>query len=132
MVPNHPLLNRSSLQADGLGQAGGGDWAFAGPIVFGGSVASAVPLVIFTTCGGFTYSALRHRTASIWPPMVFHFFFNFVSDVSTPQSVPYLIGMLSVLGTIGFLAYGLYLLRDKRARRRRVDGVRTGGQHPDD
>ncbi len=89
---------------------------FAKPIVFGGSVGSAIPLVIFTICGGFTYSALRYRTASIWPPILFHFTFNFVSNISTPESVPYLILMLSIAGTVGFLAYGLFLLHNERVR----------------
>jgi len=97
------------------------------PIVFGGSAGQAIQLVIATTCGGFTYSALRHRTASIWPPMLFHFVFDVVSDTATPHNVPYLLVVMAVLVTLGFAAYGMFLLRNARVR---ADGGLTSLQQP--
>jgi membrane protease YdiL (CAAX protease family) len=71
----------------------------------------ALLLAIFTTCGGFTYAALRWRTASIWPVVLLHFAFGFVGGVSTPGTVPYLVPLLFLAGTLGSLGYGLFLLR---------------------
>ncbi len=74
----------------------------------------AVYLTLTATCGGFTYAALRWRTASIWPPIVINFLLVLAIDVATVRSTiyPYLL----LANTLGFVAYGLFLLRNRRVR----------------
>src|SRR5918998_1028219 len=74
----------------------------------------AVRLTALTVCGGFTYGALRWRTASIWPVLFMHVAFAFTVDTSTLGTVSYPIMML--LSTLGFVAYGIFLLRNSRVR----------------
>jgi membrane protease YdiL (CAAX protease family) len=74
----------------------------------------AVRLTALTLCGGFTYGALRWRTTSIWPVIVVHTAFAFAVSIATLGTVTYPLMML--LSTLGFVAYGLYLLRNPQVR----------------
>ena len=74
----------------------------------------AVRLTALTVCGGFTYAALRWRTTSIWPVILVHTASAFTADIARLGTITYPIVM--VLSTLGFVAYGLYLLRDRRTR----------------
>ncbi|CAA9461103.1 MAG: hypothetical protein AVDCRST_MAG58-2594 [uncultured Rubrobacteraceae bacterium] len=74
----------------------------------------AVRLTALTLCGGFTYGALRWRTASIWPAILIHTVFAFAVSIATLGVFTYPLMML--LSTVGFVAYGLYLLRNPRVR----------------
>ncbi len=49
----------------------------------------AVYLTLTATCGGFTYAALRWRTASIWPPIFVTFLLVLAIDVATVKSTVY-------------------------------------------
>ena len=91
----------------------------AGALQFGASTLTgpwpeAVLATILTTCGGFTYAALRWRTASIWPVLGLHTLISFAVVISTPNAILYL--LLLLLSTFGFVAYGLLLLRNERTR----------------
>jgi uncharacterized protein len=74
----------------------------------------AVRLAALTFCGGFTYGALRWRTTSIWPAILVHTAFAFAVGVATLGTFTFRLVIL--LSTVGFVAYGLYLLRNPRAR----------------
>jgi uncharacterized protein len=74
----------------------------------------AVRLTVLTFCGGFTWGALRWRTTSIWPVIMIHTVFAFAVSIATLGTVTYPLMML--LSTLGFVAYGLYLLRNPRVR----------------
>ena len=89
---------------------------FAGLVVLSRPWPEAFLLATLTTCGGFTYAALRWRTASIWPVILLHFASAFVSSVSTPGAVPYLVPLLFFAGTLGLVVYGLFLIRNPRVR----------------
>jgi hypothetical protein len=62
------------------------------------------------------YAALRWRTASVWPAVLVHAVFSFSGQISTPRAVPYLILLLAVGKTLGFVGYGLFLLRNAYVR----------------
>lgn len=74
----------------------------------------AVYLMLTATCGGFTYAALRWRTASIWPPILINFLLVLAIDIAIVRSTiyPYLL----LANTLGFVVYGLFLLRNRRVR----------------
>ena len=74
----------------------------------------AVRLTALTFCAGFTFGALRWRTISIWPVILIHTIFAFAVGIATLGAITYPLMML--LSTLGFLAYGLYLLRNPRVR----------------
>jgi uncharacterized protein len=74
----------------------------------------AVRLTALTFCGGFTYGALRWRTTSIWPVILVHTAFAFAVSIATLGVFTY--PLMTLLSTLGFVAYGLYLLRSHRAR----------------
>src|SRR5215210_3315386 len=74
----------------------------------------AVRLTALTFCGGFTYGALRWRTTSIWPVVLVHTAFAFAVGIATLRTLTYPLMML--LSTLGFVAYGLYLLRNPQVR----------------
>jgi uncharacterized protein len=74
----------------------------------------AVRLATLTFCGGFTYGALRWRTTSIWPAILVHTIFAFVVSISTLGAFRFRLVIL--LSTVGFVAYGLYLLRNPHVR----------------
>ena len=91
----------------------------AGALQFGASTLTgpwpeAVLATILTTCAGFTYAALRWRTTSIWPVLGVHTLVSFAVVISTPGALLYL--LLLLLSTFGFVAYGLFLLRNSGAR----------------
>jgi uncharacterized protein len=69
----------------------------------------AVRLTALTFCGGFTYGALRWRTTSIWPVILAHAVFAFAVSIATLGTFTY--PLMMFLSTLGFVAYGLYLLR---------------------
>ncbi|MDP9439881.1 MAG: hypothetical protein M3P49_14260, partial [Actinomycetota bacterium] len=71
-------------------------------------------LTALTVCGGFTYAALRWRTGSLLPVIAVHAAFAFAVDISTPGTLTYRITML--LSTLGFVFYGLFLLRNRQVR----------------
>ena len=81
----------------------------------------AVRITAMTVCGGFTYAALRWRTGSLLPVIFVHAAFAFAVDISTLGTVTYRITML--LSTLGFVFYGLFLLRNRQVR---ADGGLTG------
>jgi uncharacterized protein len=74
----------------------------------------AVRLAALTFCGGFTYGALRWRTTSIWPGILAHTAFAFAVGVATLGTLTFRLVIL--LSTVGFVAYGLYLLRNPSVR----------------
>ncbi len=74
----------------------------------------AVRLTALAVCGGFTYAALRWRTTSIWPVILVHTAAAFAADIATLGTLTY--PLLMIFSTLGFVAYGLYLLRDRRTR----------------
>jgi uncharacterized protein len=84
----------------------------------------AVRLAALTFCGGFTYGALRWRTTSIWPAILVHTIFAFVVSISTLGTFRF--RLVIIISTVGFVAYGLYLLRNPRVR---ANGGLTK-QHP--
>lgn len=81
----------------------------------------AVRVTALTVCGGFTYAALRWRTGSLWPVIAVHAAFAFAVDISTLGTVTYRITTL--LTTLGFIFYGLFLLRNRQVR---ADGGLAG------
>ena len=74
----------------------------------------AVRLAALAFCGGFTYGALRWRSTSIWPGIVVHTAFAFAVGIATLGTFTFRLVIL--LSTVGFVAYGLYLLRNPRVR----------------
>lgn len=84
----------------------------------------AVYLTLTATCGGFTYAALRWRTASIWPPIFVNFLLVLAIDVATVRSSVY--PFLLLANTLGFVVYGIFLLRNQRVR---ADGALTVGEY---
>jgi len=91
----------------------------AGLLVLGRSATDgpwpeAVRLAALTFCGGFTYGALRWRTASIWPVVLAHTVFAFAVGIATLGTFRF--SLVILLSTIGFVAYGLYMLRNPRLR----------------
>ena len=76
----------------------------------------AILLTVPATCAALMYSALRWRTASIWPVILVHAVSDFASDISMPGTVPYLILLLTIASTLGFAGYGLFLLRNPHVR----------------
>ncbi len=93
--------------------------SLAGLLVLGrtatdGPWPEAVRLTALTFCGGFTYGALRWRTTSIWPVILIHTTFAFAVGVATLGTFTFRLVIL--LSTVGFVAYGTYLLRNPRVR----------------
>ena len=74
----------------------------------------AVFVTLFTIGGGFAYGALRWRTASLWPPVAVHLALATARDVSAPDERVY--QLILILTTVGFVVYGLVLLRNRRVR----------------
>ncbi|QIN83436.1 CPBP family intramembrane metalloprotease [Rubrobacter tropicus] len=102
----------------------------AGALIFGrtftdGPWPEAVRLTSLAVCSGFTYGALRWRTASIWPVILVHTVFALAVDVAALGTVTYQI--LIILSTVGFVLYGLFLLRNRAVR---ADGGLAGPKSP--
>ena len=74
----------------------------------------AIYLTLTATFGGFTYAAIRWRTASLWPVILIHFALALSIDVAMVRAAifPYLL----FATTFGFIGYGLFLLRNRRVR----------------
>jgi hypothetical protein len=64
--------------------------------------------------GGFAYGALRWRTASLWPAVGVHLALALARDIAAPGERAY--QLLLLLTTVGFVVYGLILLRNRRVR----------------
>ena len=102
----------------------------AGALVLGrnatdGPWPEAVRLTALAVCGGFVYAALRWRTASLWPVILVHAAFAFAVDIAALGTVAYRV--LMFLSTLGFILYGLFLLRNRRVR---ADGGLTQKPKP--
>lgn len=102
----------------------------AGALIFGrtftdGPWPEAVRLTSLAVCSGFTYGALRWRTASIWPVILVHTLFALSVDVAALGTLTYQI--LITLSTAGFVIYGLFLLRNRAVR---ADGGLAGPKSP--
>lgn len=74
----------------------------------------AIRLTTVATCGAVTYGAIRWRTASIWPAVFVHTALAYVPTISALGSAKYPI--LVWISTLGFVLYGLFLLRNRRVR----------------
>ena len=72
----------------------------------------AICLTLTATCGGFTFAAIRWRTASLWPVIAIHFALSIDLAVVRASIFPYLL----FATTFGFIGYGLFLLRNRRVR----------------
>ena len=81
-------------------------------VILGASLLEVLPITVAATTARIGYAALRLRTGSIWPIILFRFAFNLVSNITTPETIPSLIAFLSIAVSVGFLAYGLFLLRE--------------------
>lgn len=74
----------------------------------------AARLTLAAVCGGVMYGALRWRLASIWPVVVVHVALAYVPTISALGSTKY--PVLVWTSTLGFVLYGLFLLRNRRVR----------------
>lgn len=74
----------------------------------------AIRLTTVAACGAVTYGAIRWRTASIWPAVFVHAALAYVPTISALGSAKYPI--LVWVSTLGFVLYGLFLLRNRRVR----------------
>ena len=74
----------------------------------------AVYVTLLAFCGGFTWTAIRWRTRSIWPGFLVHAVLVFLTGIALlgPGTYPLFI----LLITLGFLIYGILLLRNQRVR----------------
>lgn len=102
----------------------------AGALVFGRTITDgpwpeALRVTALAVCGGFTYGALRWRTASIWPAFLVHAALALALDIATLGTVTYPLVLLFT--TLGFVLYGLFLLRSPRVR---ADGGTTAAPEP--
>lgn len=81
-------------------------------------------LTLNASCGGFTYAAVRWRTASIWPPILINFLLVLAIDLATVRSTiyPYLL----LASTLGFVVSSLFLIRNRRVR---ADGALTAREY---
>lgn len=91
----------------------------AGALYMGRSLLSdpwteAIYVTVLTVCGGFTYGALRWRAASLWPVLIVHLALAFALDAATVGGTVFPILVLCV--TLGFILYGLFLMRSRRVR----------------
>lgn len=91
----------------------------SGALRFGGTSLSgpwpeALQAAVLAVCGGLTYAALRWRTGSIWPVILLHGALNCAYALYSPGALLFLAVLL--LGTFGFVLYGLFLLRKPRTR----------------
>ena len=88
----------------------------------------AVYLTLTATCGGFTYAAIRWRTASVWPAIAIHLALALSIDFAVIR--PAVFSFLLFATTFGFIGYGLFLLRNQRVRggRRHVRSQTSKGE----
>ena len=108
-----------ALAPSGLVRAMVATSLLAGALTFGAATLTgpwpeAVQATVLATCGGFTYAALRWRTTSIWPVFLVHTLISLAVAISTLGATLYL--ALLLLSTLGFILYGLFLLRNPNAR----------------
>ena len=95
----------------------------SGVLRFGGTLLSgpwpeATQAAVLAACGGFTYAAVRWRTGSVWPAILLSATLGCAYALYSPGALLFLAVLL--LGTFGFVLYGLLLLRKPRARPGRV------------
>ncbi len=88
----------------------------AGRPILGGPWPEAVYLTVLAVFSGFTYAALRWRTASIWPVILLHLVVAVAGEISTPGTIPNLRPLLAFVTPFAFLGYGLFLSRNPRVR----------------
>ncbi len=86
----------------------------SGVLRFGGTLLSgswpeATQAAVLAVCGGFTYAALRWRTASIWPAVLLSAALGCAYALYSPGALLFLAVLL--LSTVSFVLYGLFLLR---------------------
>lgn len=74
----------------------------------------ATRLTLAAICGGVIFGALRWRLASVWPVVAVHAALAYVPTVSALGSTKY--PVLVWTSTLGFVLYGLFLLRNRRVR----------------
>ncbi|MDQ3855916.1 MAG: CPBP family intramembrane metalloprotease [Chloroflexota bacterium] len=127
-------LMLQSLLARGIWQA-----AIISSIVFGlthglnALAGSDLPSVLlqlaYSTAVGFAYAALMIRVPVIWPLILVHFLTDFAAFLSTggvySEGTSTSDVIESIVVTLVFTAYGLYLLTSRRVR-----GVSSPTQHP--
>ncbi len=109
-----------ALSPTGLLRATVATALLSGVLRFGGTLLSgpwpeALQAAVLAACGGFTYAALRWRTGSIWPVVLLHAALGCAYALYSPGAPLFLAVLL--LSTLGFVLYGLFLLRDARADR---------------
>lgn len=80
----------------------------------GGPPFETVYVTALAVGAGFAYAALRWRTNSLWPIILLSLYLGFARDVSTIGFRLY--PLVMALSTLGFVAYGLFLLRNRRVR----------------
>lgn len=82
-----------------------------GRTLTGGPWPEAVYVTVLAFCGGFTWTAIRWRTGSIWPGLLVHSTLVFLTGVALlgPGTYP----LFLILVTLGFLIYGIFLLRKR-------------------
>ncbi len=107
------------LAPEGLIRAAVATALLSGALRFGGTLLSgpwpeATQAAVLAVCGGFTYAALRWRTASIWPVVLLHSALGCAYALYSPGALLFLAVLL--LSTVGFVLYGLFLLRNPRVR----------------
>lgn len=105
------------LAPGGLVRAAVAAALLSGVLRFGATLLSgpwpeATQAAVLATCGGITYAAIRHRTASLWPAIVLHCALGSAYALYSPGALLFLAVLL--LGTAGFVLYGLLLLRKPR------------------
>ena len=84
-----------------------------GATLLSGPWPEATQAAALAVCGGFTYAALRWRTASVWPVILLHAALGCAYALYSPGVLLFLAVLLS--STLGFLLYGLFLLRNARS-----------------
>ena len=85
-----------------------------GRTLTGGPWPEAVYVTLLAFCGGFTWAALRFRTGSIWPIILIHLALTFTASIALLGPTTYPLFLLSI--TLGFLVYGIFLLRNRRSQ----------------
>lgn len=105
------------LAPKGLLRAAVASALLSGVLRYGGTLLSrpwpeATQAAVLAACGGFTYAALRWRTGSLWPAIALSAALGYAYALYSPGGLLFLAVLL--LSTVGFVLYGLFLLRASR------------------